>query len=37
MGEVTFKEIAAILDEPMGTITWRYNEAIKKLRRNFNE
>ena len=37
MGELTFKEIAAMLNEPMGTITWRYNEAIKKLRRNYNE
>jgi RNA polymerase sigma-70 factor (ECF subfamily) len=37
MGELTFKEIATLLNEPMGTITWRYNEAIKKLRRNYNE
>ncbi|MBE5936110.1 MAG: sigma-70 family RNA polymerase sigma factor [Lachnospiraceae bacterium] len=37
MGELTFKEIAAITEEPMGTITWRYNEAIKKLRRNYHE
>lgn len=33
MGELTFKEIAEILDQPMGTVTWHYNQAIKKLRR----
>ena len=33
MGDLTFKEIAEILDTPMGTVTWRYREAIKKLRR----
>lgn len=33
LGELTFKEIAAILNEPMGTITWRYQNAINKLRR----
>jgi RNA polymerase sigma-70 factor (ECF subfamily) len=33
LGELTFKEIAAILACPMGTITWRYQNAIKKLRR----
>ena len=37
LGELTFKEIATILEEPMGTITWRYNEAIKKLRREHHE
>lgn len=33
MGELTFKEIAEILNQPMGTVTWHYNQAIKKLRR----
>lgn len=33
MGELTFKEIAEILEQPMGTVTWHYNQAIKKLRR----
>jgi RNA polymerase sigma-70 factor (ECF subfamily) len=33
LGELTFKEIAEILECPMGTITWRYQNAIKKLRR----
>ena len=33
MGELTFREIAEILEQPMGTVTWHYNQAIKKLRR----
>lgn len=33
MGELSFKEIAGLLSEPMGTITWRYQNAMKKLRR----
>ena len=33
MGDFTFKEIAEILHLPMGTVTWRYQEGIKKLRR----
>ncbi len=33
MGGHTFKEIAQILRKPMGTVTWQYNEAIKKLRK----
>lgn len=33
LGELTFKEITEILNIPMGTITWRYQNAIKKLRR----
>lgn len=33
MGELSFKEIAQLLAEPMGTITWRYQNAMKKLRR----
>ena len=37
VGELTFKEISSLLNEPMGTITWRYREAIKKLRRNYHE
>ena len=28
-----FKDIAANLDEPLSTITSRYNSAIKKLRK----
>lgn len=33
MGGITFQEIAGILKVPMGTVTWRYQNAIKKLRR----
>lgn len=33
VGELTFEEISALLAKPMGTVTWRYREAIKKLRR----
>lgn len=33
LGELTFKEIAQILGIPMGTVTWQYQNAIKKLRR----
>ena len=33
MGDMTFQEISELLQIPMGTVTWRYREAIKKLRR----
>ena len=33
MGDMTFKEIAAVLGAPMGTVTWLYRQAIEKLRR----
>ena len=33
MGEMTFQEIADILKIPLGTVTWRYQNAIRKLRR----
>lgn len=33
LGEMTFKEIAELLGIPMGTVTWRYQEGIKRLRR----
>ncbi|HKM33621.1 MAG TPA: sigma-70 family RNA polymerase sigma factor [Lachnospiraceae bacterium] len=33
MAEMTFQEIADILQEPLGTVAWRYREAVKKLRR----
>lgn len=32
-GDLTFKEISSVLKVPMGTVTWRYREAISKLRR----
>lgn len=33
IGGMKFKEIAQILGKPMGTVTWLYNQGIKKLRR----
>ena len=33
LGDMTFKEIAEVLDMPMGTVTWNYQQAIKILRR----
>lgn len=33
LGEMTFKEIATCMDIPMGTVTWKYQNAMKKLRR----
>jgi RNA polymerase sigma-70 factor (ECF subfamily) len=33
LGELTFKEISEIINCPLGTVTWRYQNAIKKLRR----
>ena len=32
-GDLTFREISKILRVPMGTVTWRYRQAIGKLRR----
>ena len=32
MGELTFREIAAILRKPQGTVAWCYRKAIGKLR-----
>ena len=31
--ELTFREIASILKRPMGTIAWKYRNAIGKLKR----
>ncbi len=33
LGEMTFREIAQSLQMPMGTVTWKYQNAVKKLRR----
>ena len=33
LSEMTFQEIADALGVPLGTITWRYREALNKLRR----
>lgn len=32
-GQMTFKEIAEILGMPMGTVTWKYQNSLEKLRR----
>ena len=32
MGELTFKEIAALLGRPQGTVAWCYRTAMKKLK-----
>lgn len=32
-GGLTFKEIGSILKMPIGTVTWKYQSAVKKLRR----
>ena len=34
-GDMTFREIAEFLGLPQGTVSWHYNEGIKKLRRFF--
>lgn len=33
LGEMTFREIAQGMGIPLGTVTWKYQNAIKKLRR----
>lgn len=33
LAEMSFREISETLNVPMGTVTWRYQNAIKKLRR----
>ncbi|MBO5208884.1 MAG: sigma-70 family RNA polymerase sigma factor [Lachnospiraceae bacterium] len=33
LGDMTFQEIAQSLSVPIGTVTWRYQNAVKKLRR----
>ncbi len=32
-GQMTFKEIAEVLKLPMGTVTWKYQRSLEKLRR----
>lgn len=34
VGDLKHREIAALLNKPLGTVTWTYNQAIKKLRNN---
>lgn len=33
VGQLKFKEIAEMIGQPIGTVTWLYNQGIKKLRR----
>ena len=33
VGDLKFREIAKILDKPLGTVLWVYNKAIKKLKK----
>lgn len=33
LSDMTFQEIADALSEPLGTVTWRYRNALEKLRR----
>lgn len=37
VGDLKFREIALMLDKPIGTIQWIYNNAIKKLRKKVGE
>lgn len=35
--DMTFKDIAAVLEKPIGTVTWKYRNAISKLREFIGE
>lgn len=35
--EMTFKDIAAVLKKPIGTVTWKYRNAIAKLKESIGE
>lgn len=37
IGDMKHREIAKIVDKPLGTVTWTYNQAIKKLRNKYGE
>ena len=37
LADMTFKDIAAVLEKPMGTVTWKYRNAIAKLKRYIGE
>lgn len=37
VGDLKFREIAKILDKPLGTVLWVYNKAIKKLKKKVGE
>ena len=35
IGDLKHREIAEIVNKPLGTVTWMYNEAIKKLKNKY--
>lgn len=35
--ELKFKDIAELVDEPLGTVLWRYRKAIKKVKESLQE
>jgi len=37
VGDLKHREIADIVKKPLGTVTWLYNKAIKKLKEEFGE
>lgn len=37
LNELKFKEIASIINKPLGTVLWIYNKAMKKLRGDLSE
>lgn len=37
LGELTHKEIAQQLNKPLGTVTWAYSNAIKKLQKGLSD
>ena len=37
IGDMKHREIAALLNKPLGTVTWTYQQAIQKLREKFGE
>lgn len=37
LADMTFKDIAAVLGKPLGTVTWKYRNAISKLRKIVGE
>lgn len=37
INELKFKEIASIVDKPLGTVLWIYNKAMKQLRRKVGD
>ena len=37
INELKFKEIAKIVDKPLGTVLWIYNKAMKDLKRKVED